>query len=749
MSPETMVHQCPLKDLIMLMHKADLNYEDIDGGFIAFGGNFKGGKITGKGRIRTGKLDFEDVYFVKEIKFNLFSVSQMCDKKNSVLFTNTACFVLSPDFKLTDESHVLLKVSRKYNMYNIDLKNVVPQEDHLGKFDGKDDEGFFVGYSTNSKVFRVFNSRTRIMEENMHVKLSENTPNIVGSEPNWLFDIDALTKSMNYNPVVTGNQSNGSAGTKACDNVAKTRVEIVPDKDYILLPLWNQDPPLSSSSKDSLGVGYKPSGEKEKKDAKDPGNDDSEIPSTKEPKVDQEEKDNVNSTNRVNAVSSTVNTANNKVNVIGRKSSIKLPDDLNMPDLKDISIFEDSNEDVFGSKWVFKNKLDERGIVIRNKARLVAQGHTQEEGIDYDEVFAPVARIEAIRLILAYDSFKDFVVYQMDVKSAFLYGKIKEENEDGIFIIQDKIFRYLKGQRKLGLWYPKDSPFDLVAYTDSDYAEASLDRKSTTGGCQFLGCRLILWQCKKQTVVSNFTTEAEEGCLEWNGKAVKDEIGTSAHNLNVSAGTAKVKNINEEAQLHAKVDRKKVVISEASIRRDLQFGDEGANEDLPKDTAPTHFNDPPLSRFNTLGSGEDRLKLKELMELCTKLSDRVPNLEKTKTAQEKEIASLKKRVDSSKQGRISDIDANQDIYLVNIYKDKDICGVNDQDDTLMFDVDKDLQARIKADYELAQRLRAIEQEQLTDAEKARLFMEFLEKRRKFFAAKKAEEKRNKPQTKAQ
>nr|GFC37653.1 putative ribonuclease H-like domain-containing protein [Tanacetum cinerariifolium] len=78
-------------------------------------------------------------------------------------------------------------------------------------------------------------------------------------------------------------------------------------------------------------------------------------------------------------------------------------------------------------KWVLKNKKDERGIVIRNKARLVAQGHTQEEGIDYDEVFAPVARIEAIRLFLAYASFMGFIVYQMDVKSAFLYGTIDGE----------------------------------------------------------------------------------------------------------------------------------------------------------------------------------------------------------------------------------------------------------------------------------------------------------------------------------
>ncbi|GJW18658.1 putative ribonuclease H-like domain-containing protein [Tanacetum coccineum] len=103
------------------------DYEEIDGGFVAFGGNSKGGKITGKGKIRTENLDFEDVYFVKELKFNLFNVSQMCDKKNSVLFTNIECVVLSPDFKLTYESHVLLKVPRKDNMYSVDLKNVVPQ----------------------------------------------------------------------------------------------------------------------------------------------------------------------------------------------------------------------------------------------------------------------------------------------------------------------------------------------------------------------------------------------------------------------------------------------------------------------------------------------------------------------------------------------------------------------------------------------------------------------------------------------
>ncbi|GJU78828.1 putative ribonuclease H-like domain-containing protein [Tanacetum coccineum] len=344
--------------------------------------------------------------------------------------------------------------------------------------------------------------------------------------------------------------------------------------------------------------------------------------------------------------------------------------------------------------------------MYRNKARLVAQGHRQEEGIDYDEVFAPVARIEAIRLFLAFASYLGFMVYQMDVKSAFLYGRIDEEvyvtqpkgfvdpqhpkkvykvvkalyglhqaprawyatlstfllkhgyrrgtidktlflkkhkrdiilvqvyvddiifgstkkawcdefealmkgefemsamgeltfflglqvqqRPDGIFINQDKyvqeilkkfdlecvrtattpyeapkpksknepdspvnvhlyrsmigslmyltasrpdimfavsacsrfqvtpttsnleavkkIFKYLKGQPRLGLWYPRESPFVLEAYSDSDYAGANKDRKSTTGGCQFLGRRLISWQCKKQTIVATSSTEAE------------------------------------------------------------------------------------------------------------------------------------------------------------------------------------------------------------------------------------------------
>ncbi|GJU48715.1 putative ribonuclease H-like domain-containing protein [Tanacetum coccineum] len=528
----------------------------------------------------------------------------------------------------------------------------ITRKDHLGKFDGKADEGFFIGYSLNSKSFRVFNSRTRIVEENLHIRY----------------------------------QSKGIEGTKhVIMSQARRKTEHV--KNYILLPLWPADPPFSQDPKSYQMMDLNLQVMMRKRLMK--------IQEKIVKVLIKRSDDNVYSTNNVNAVAQIRIHKNHHLDqVIGdlksttqtRKMSKNLEEHrFEEPKkaihaLKDPSWIEAMQEKILqfklqevwtfvdlpnekraiGSKWVFRNKKDERGIMIRNKARLVAQRYTQEEGTDYDEVFAFVARIEAIRLFLAYASFKDFVVYQMDVKSAFLYRKIEEEvfqrgkidktlfikrhkgdiflvqvyvddiifgstkkelcvafeklmhekfqmssmgeltfflglqvkqKKDDIFISQDKyvakilkkfgftevktastpmetqkpllkdedgeevdvhmyrsmigslmyltslrpdimfavcacaryqvnpkvshlhavkrIFRYLKGQPKLGLWYPKDSPFDLVAYTDSDYAGASLDRKSTTRGCQFLGCRLISWQCKKQTVVANSTTKAE------------------------------------------------------------------------------------------------------------------------------------------------------------------------------------------------------------------------------------------------
>ncbi|GJT43861.1 putative ribonuclease H-like domain-containing protein [Tanacetum coccineum] len=194
-----------------------------------------------------------------------------------------------------------------------------------------------------------------------------------------------------------------------------------------------------------------------------------------------------------------------------------------------------------GTKWILKNKRDARGIVVRNKARLVAQGHRQEEGIDYDKVYVDdiifgstnKAWCEEFEVLMqgefemsAMGEMSFFLWFYRMKQLLMLFSSAKDNLRPDIMLelvcsstssysltshlnAVKKIFKYLKGQPKLGLWYPNDSPFQLEAYSDSDYAGSHGDRKSTTGGCQFLGRRLISWQCKKQTIVATSSTEAE------------------------------------------------------------------------------------------------------------------------------------------------------------------------------------------------------------------------------------------------
>nr|GEZ96254.1 retrovirus-related Pol polyprotein from transposon TNT 1-94 [Tanacetum cinerariifolium] len=230
----------------------------------------------------------------------------------------------------------------------------------------------------------------------------------------------------------------------ACDDAGKARMDIVARKDYIVLPLWNVDLLIYQESKSSQDDEFQPSSDDGKKVDEDP---------KQESKCkDQEKDDNMNNTNKVNVAGIY------RVNIVGANTNNEHPFDPEMPALGDINTFnflndhenDDEMADMNNLDTTIHNKKDERGILIINKARLVAQGHTQEEGIDYDEVFAPVARIKAIRLFLAYASFKDFVVYQIDVKRAFLYGKIEKELyvcqplgfEDLDFL--DKVYKFKK-----------------------------------------------------------------------------------------------------------------------------------------------------------------------------------------------------------------------------------------------------------------------------------------------------------------
>ncbi|GJZ22558.1 putative ribonuclease H-like domain-containing protein [Tanacetum coccineum] len=598
------------------------DYEEIDGGFVTFGGNSKGGKITRKGKIRTGKLDFKDVYFVKELKFNLFSVLQMCDKKNSVLFTDTECVVLSPDFKLTDESHVLLKIPRKDNMYSVDLNNVVPQGclTYLFAKAIPDESNLWhrrlrhVNFKTMNKLVRgnlVRGLPSKVFEINQicvacqkgkQHRASCKTKTVCSiSQPLQMLHLDlfgptfvkSLMKKM-YCLVVTDDFSRFSwvffLATKdetseilktfirgienlidlkvkviRCDNgtefknrvmnqfceikgikrefsIARTpqqngkpafsfmrpfgcpvtilntidhlgkfdgqadegffvgystnskafRVKLewrkVPGKDYILLPMWPVDPLFSQNSKDSLDAGFKPSREEEKKDAEDPGNKsrnptegkDSEVPSTEESRINQENDDYINSTNNintasdgnstnnVNAVSSTVNAASTEVNAVDPKTSIKLPNDPNMPELEDI-VYSDDDEYVGAETDM--NNLDAFILVSPILTTRIHKDHPVEQIIRYLHLAPQTRRMT------------------------------KNLEEHGLFSlvhqrINDKDFQnYL-----FACFLSQEEPKKVI------HALRDLRNKKD-----------------------------ERGCLEWNEKAVKDEIGVSTCNLKVYA----------------------------------------------------------------------------------------------------------------------------------------------------------------------------------------------------------------------
>ncbi|GJV19194.1 retrovirus-related pol polyprotein from transposon TNT 1-94 [Tanacetum coccineum] len=517
--------------------------------------------------------------------------------------------------------------------------------DHLGKFDGKSDDGFFVGYSLNSKAFRVYNIRTRKVEENLHVRFLENKPIIIDNGPKWLFNIDVLTKSMNYVPIIAGTNSNDFVGTKESISKGNSSKETGSSQDYILMPLWKDGSPFDSSSKDASNDEPQPSNDVGKKDDEG-GIDDQErtehiptapLESTYANFFGDESELDLSNIATTYPVTTTPNIRIHKDHsldhVLGDvQSDVQTRRMINEQGFISAVYEGKTHKDLYTCLFAcFLSQEEPKKLIqaLKNQSWIEAmqeellqfklqQGYTQEEGIYYDEGFAPVARIEAIKLLLAYASFKDFVVYQMDVNSAFLYGKVEEEvyvcqplgfedpefpnkvykvekalyglhqahracqdkyvdeilkkfgfltvkttstpmetlkpllkdaeaedvdvylyrsligslmyltasRPDIMFVVcacvrfqvtpkvlhlhaVKRIFRYLKGQLKLGLWCPKDSLFDLEAYTDSDYAGASLDRKSTTGGCQFLGRRLISWQCKKQTIVANSTTEVE------------------------------------------------------------------------------------------------------------------------------------------------------------------------------------------------------------------------------------------------
>nr|GEZ86865.1 ribonuclease H-like domain-containing protein [Tanacetum cinerariifolium] len=359
------------------------DFEEINGGYVAFGGNPKGGKIYSKGKIRTGKLDFDDVYFVKELKLNLFSVSQMCDKKNNVLFTYTKCILLSPEFKLPDENQVLLRVPKEKNMDNVDIKNILPSRDLTCLFTKVtfDESNLWHGrlghinFKTMNKLVKsnlvrglpskVFeNNHTcvaykkgkqhrasckfdRKADEGFLVRYSPSSSGLT-----LLFDINTLTKTMNYQPVTAGNQSNPSVGVLEQLDAEKAGKENV--QQYVLFPVWSSGSKNPQNTDGDAAFETKKHDDKTKREAKGKSPVES---STGYRNLCAEFEDfSNNSINEVNAANSSVpavgkistnstNTfsaagpSNTAVSPTHGKSSYmdtsQYPDDPNMPELED------------------------------------------------------------------------------------------------------------------------------------------------------------------------------------------------------------------------------------------------------------------------------------------------------------------------------------------------------------------------------------------------------------------------------
>ncbi|GKB86335.1 putative ribonuclease H-like domain-containing protein [Tanacetum coccineum] len=864
------------------------DYEEIDGGYVTFGGNPKGGKITRKCTIKTGNLDFEN---------------------------------------LIDESQVLLKVPRKNNMYSVDLKNIVPKggltclfakatsdesklwHRRLGHLNFKTMNKLVKGNLVRGLPSKLFeNDQTCVAcqkgkqhrasckskKENsaslplhlLHMDLfgitfvkslikkmyclvvtddfsrfiwvfflatKDETNGILksfitgmenlvdhkvkvircdngtefknketnqfcemkGSGPDWLFDINALTRTMNYEPIVASTQSNGFADTKASDN---------------------------ANPKSSQDDGSKPSSDDGKKVHEDSRKDSEGI--------DQEKEDNANSTNNVNAASI------NEVNVVGGKTSIELPLDPNMPELEDYNIFEDDKD--VGAETDMHN-LDTTIQVSPIPATRIHKDHPLDQMSSIGELtFFLGLQVKQKKdgIFINQDNYVAKILKKfgfikvkttstlMETQKPLLKDEDGEEMDVHMYRLMIGSLMYLTYSRHDIMFVvsacaryqvnPKVSHLHAIKriFSDSDYAGASLDTKSTTGAKTVNGEVHLhaLVDGKKIIIIESIVRidiqlEATEGvdCLpnatifkqlaligyeqvsqkltfykaffspQWKFliHTVLQCLSPKTAELNEFSSTmaspiiclainqmfnyskyifkSMVKNLDNvgkflmyprpkkkdtqipqssgptehaaDEAVYKELDDSlvRVTTTASSLEAEQDSGGGPRCQETMGDTiAQTRFeneskfsNDPLLARGNTLQSGEDSLKLKELMELCTNLQTRVLDLEKTKTTQAEEIVSLKrslKKLEYKKRSRTHG--------LKRLQAKEQEQFTTEQKATLFKEI-------------LEHIVQAKEQEQFTTEQKATLFKEILEQRRKHFAAKRAEEKRNKPPTQAQ
>nr|GEX41981.1 retrovirus-related Pol polyprotein from transposon TNT 1-94 [Tanacetum cinerariifolium] len=645
--------------------------------------------------------------------------------------------------------------------------------DPLGKFDGKADEGFFIGYSVNSKACRVFNSRTMIVEETLHITFLENKPNIAWSGPTWLFDIDTLIKFMNYKLVVAGNQSNGSAG--------KARVETLPHKDYILLPLWTQDPLLSSYSRDSS-----------------------------EPRVNQKKDANVNNTNNTNTVNPSANVAIIKDNVVDKDIVYGCADDPNMPNLEEIN-YSNDDEDVgaeadmtnsYSNIPVSTNSNDFAGKGASFDAALDSHNkdkHGSFQASKSDNKKRPNAESSTKTINTdgpfntttpAYADYPNDPLMP-DLEDAGIFDDAYDDRDEDVEANYNNLGIVISVSPIPSTRIHKDHPKEHI------FGEAKVNTTGLTYCCQVtIGV----------TTAKNEIVHGERG-------DIVEMVATTTASLDAEQDSGIINSTQSTAIPNEPIPQR--TGSGGSPRRqNTILGDKLAQTRFEMLSKQSHK--PPLLRVNMLRSREDSMQLMELMALCIALFDRVLALENKKTAQDLEITHLKKRFKRLKKKRKSrtpqikrrlfkvriesfakkktqgsalvtttgvyvstvepstpppttttliedkDLTISQTLMKIRSVKSKEKSKekgvsstrltrgviIKEASETASRPIDN-TQAMMEADYELAQRLQAEEQGELTIKEISKLFVELMDKRKKHFAKLRAEEIRRKPPTKAQ
>ncbi|GJS66165.1 putative ribonuclease H-like domain-containing protein [Tanacetum coccineum] len=776
------------------------------------------GYITGKGKIKTGKLDFEDVCFVKELQhFNLFSMSQMCDKKNKVLFTDSECLVLSPEFKLPDENQVYLKspdktictasireqcsLSQQETNQNVGTEEIIDAGDS-----DKEDES-----AQDCFVLPIWPSYSSTITP----ALTTDDKREGGKE-----DVEALRKKFEHlvikeeaarpsstNIFSTVSTPAKASGTNLVNTVSIPVSTASPHEGISLAEPINpkeddsEIPPLEDIYQNSTDGIFTTSSYDDEGAVADFTNLEtvvnvSPIPTSRihsihpkalilgDPTSTVQTRSKVNTSSGAHAFVSYVQKqkrTNHKdfhhclfacflSQHEPKKISEALEDEswvdamqeeLLQFEIQKVWVLVDLpyGKKAIGTKWVYRNKKDERGVVVRNKARLVAQGHRQEEGIDYDEVFAPVARLEAIRIFLAFASYMGFIVYQMDVKSVFLYGKIDEKLIEATLLTRKS---FPKKQRvhkesvsKQGRKFAKgessvqrDPLFDEIPEDTVDHME--------TENAQNEGRTREMVDEDKEIDENILSTEDVLSTDKDGVSTDMEKVSTDRPIVSTDGSKVSTDKQNEGTEENFEGTEEHIEGTEEQVES-TDGHKKGTEEEIATQATQTSTQTPTSTIF-----GDDETIAKVLLNMSqakavsrekekgVELKD-VEETDRPRPTSTRSLLTLKPlpKIDPKDKGKKKIEEEDESKSEDDAEEERNIIAEEKAVNEALIRNFDDIKARIEADRLLAEKLQEQEREQFTIEERAKFLHDTIAAQRRFLAQQRSEAIRNRPPTKNQ